>query len=156
MEGSLSMAGTADAAGERRRLLDRRRAPTRMMSRFTWTGGRRSGDRRRGGVESLYVDVYEPWLAAVLVGVGLLCALDAVFTLLYLQKGGAEANPLMAEVIEWGPRAFILFKCAVTNAGLAVLCLHKNFRYVKGVIAGLAGVYGLLFLYHLYLAATVP
>lgn len=101
------------------------------------------------------MDVYEPWVGAVMVAVGLLCALDAVFTLLYLQKGGSEANPVMDALIRQGPVVFVLVKCAVTNAGLAVLTLHKNFRLVKPVILGLLVLYGALFGYHLYLAATV-
>lgn len=133
-----------------RRAGDRRRRPTGLLSRYTFFGGRRKGDRR-GDSANLYVDLYEPALAASLVTIGLLCALDAVFTLLYIQQGGEEANPLMAEVIEWGPQAFVLVKCGVTNLGLGVLCVHKNFRWVRGVIHGLLAAYVALFAYHLYL-----
>lgn len=126
-----------------------------MFSRYTLFGGRRAGDRRRGPIMSPYVDRYGVGLGAALVTVGILCALDAVFTLLYLQKGGSEANPVMAEVIEWGPRTFVLIKCGITNLGLIVLCLHKNFRYVGAVIASILGMYSALFLYHLYLSAVV-
>jgi hypothetical protein len=126
-----------------------------MFSRYTLLGGRRAGDRRRGAIESLYVDRYSARLGAALVAVGVLCALDAVFTLLYLQKGGSEANPVMAEVIEWGPRTFVLIKCGVTNLGLMVLCLHKNFRFVGAVISSILAMYTALFLYHLYLSAVV-
>lgn len=135
-----------------RRTLDRRAAPTPLLSRWSFWGGRRRGDRRAGASVNTYVDVYDSTTAFVLVAIGVLCALDAVFTLMYLQKGGEEANPLMAAVIEWGPRPFILFKCAVTNVGLAVLCLHKNFRWVRTVIGALFAAYVLLFVYHLFLA----
>jgi hypothetical protein len=135
-----------------RRAGDRRRRPTSIFSRYAFFGGRRKGDRRGGSTANAYVDLYEPALAASLVAIAVLCALDAVFTLLYLQKGGEEANPLMAEVIEWGPQAFILVKCGVTNLGLGVLCMHKNFRWVRGVINGLLGAYVALFGYHLYLS----
>jgi len=126
-----------------------------MFSRYALFGGRRVGDRRRGGGENTYVDVYEPWLAGALVAIGVMCALDAVFTLLYIQKDGQEANPLMAALIDMGPRTFVLVKCSVTNVGLCVLCLHKNFRFVKPVIGALFAIYSLLFAYHLYLAAIV-
>lgn len=141
--------------GDRRRT-DRRRKPTPMLSWRSLVGGRRVGDRRRGSDSTGYVDRYEPWLAAVLVAIGALCAVDAIFTLLYLQKGGEEANPLMDALIGVGPQWFVLVKCTVTNVGLAILCLHKNFTHVKIVITSLLGVYVLLFLYHLYLAAVVP
>ena len=143
--------GFGDAA-ERRRT-DRRRGPTPALSRYALWGGRRAGERREGPTPHLYVDRYEPWLAGVLVAIGSLCALDAIFTLVYIQNGGAEANPLMARVIEWGPQPFVWLKCGVTNLGLVVLCLHKNFRWVKAVVLSLLGVYTALLGYHLLLAA---
>ncbi len=143
------------SAAMERRGADRRRRPTPALSRYSLFGGRRAADRRGVASDAVYVDRYEPWLAAALVAIAALCAFDAVFTLLYIQKGGSEANPVMAAVIEWGPRPFLIVKCLITNVGLVVLCLHKNFRYVKQVIGALLGVYGALLLYHLWLAAMV-
>ena len=154
---SAPLAGPAGEVVDRgpgdRRASDRRSRPTSVISRYTFFGGRRRGDRRNPSAVNTYVDVYEPWLAAVLVAIGTLCALDAVFTLMYLQKGGEEANPIMEVVIGWGAQPFILWKCGVTNFGLAVLCLHKNFPWVRRVIAGLLVLYVALFAYHLYLHA---
>lgn len=156
------MAAIAEARLEPRSVLtgerrgqDRRRRPTPALSRYTLFGGRRVGDRRNEQADNIYVDRYEPWLAAALVAIAALCAFDAVFTLLYIQKGGAEANPVMAEVIEWGPRPFLVLKCVVTNVGLVILCLHKNFKYVKQTIGALLGIYGALLVYHLWLAAAI-
>jgi hypothetical protein len=138
-----------------RRGVDRRRTPTPVLSRYSLMGGRRAGDRRDAQAANIYVDRYEPWLAAALVAIAALCAFDAVFTLLYIQKGGSEANPIMAAVIEWGPRPFLILKCVITNVGLVILCLHKNFRYVKQTIGALLGIYGALLVYHLWLAAMI-
>lgn len=149
-----SATASAPSASDRRGP-DRRRQATPMLSTFTFFGGRRARDRREPDAVNQYVDRYPGTLAAALVAIGLLCALDAVFTLLYLQKGGAEANPLMAALIDGaGPVQFLVLKCAVTNLGLIVLCLHKNFRFVKPVIMSLLGIYSALFAYHIYLAAT--
>lgn len=144
-----------DSDSHDRRGTDRRKRPTPILSRYAILGGRREGDRRLPGTSNQYVDRYETWLVAALVAISALCALDAVMTLLYIQKGGSEANPVMAAVIEWGPRPFLIIKCVVTNLGLVILCLHKNFRYVKSVIATLLGIYSALLVYHLWLAATV-
>ena len=140
-----------------RRSGDRRARATPMLSRYTLFGGRRVGDRRTPDSADQYVDRYPAGLAVGLVSIGVLCALDAVFTLLYLQKvPGGEANPLMAALIDGGgPTSFIVLKCAITNLGLIVLCMHKNFRLVRPVIAGLFAIYAGLFGYHIYLAATV-
>ena len=145
------------AARPDRRSTDRRHRSTPMFSRYTLFGGRRQGDRRGTGDSEQYVDRYPIGIASALVVIGALCALDAVFTLLHLQRGGGEANPIMDVLIrEAGARPFIVLKCVVTNVGLVVLCLHKNFRYVKPVIASLLAIYAGLFVYHLYLANAFP
>lgn len=131
---------------------DRRRRATPMLSRYTLFGGRRAHDRRNPGSVNQYVDRYPPMLATGLITIGLLCALDAVFTLIHLQKGGSEANPIMDALITVaGPRLFLILKCVVTNVGLLVLCVHKNFRFVRSVIGGLLLVYAALLAYHIYL-----
>lgn len=152
----LAADAVAADANERRRRSDRRARATPLFSRYTLFGGRRKSDRRLGNALNSYVDVYEPWVGATLVAIGALCALDAIFTLLYIQKGGSEANPIMDALIAQGPVPFLVVKCGVTNLGLAILCLHKNFRYVKVVIAGLFLIYGALTVYHLWLAAALP
>jgi len=140
-----------------RRSEDRRARATPIVSRYTLFGGRRVGDRRSAESSEQYVDRYPAQLAVALVTIGVLCVLDAAFTLLYLQKvPGGEANPLMAALIDGaGPTYFVVLKCAITNVGLVVLCMHKNFRFVRPVIAALLGVYIGLFMYHIYLAAVV-
>ncbi len=149
-----SLIPTGEAPSDRRSG-DRRRRPTPLFSRWSLLGGRRTADRRDATSRGQYVDRYEAWLAGCLVTIAALCALDAVFTLLYIQKGGSEANPVMAAVIDWGPRPFVILKCVVTNLGLVVLCLHKNFRFVKTVVGVLLAIYGALLVYHLWLAAMV-
>lgn len=149
-------AAAVPPASTDRRSADRRTQATPMFSRYTIFAGRRADDRRSPGAPDQYVDRYPASLAVAFAAIGVLCALDAVFTLLYLQKGGGEANPVMAALIDGaGPTYFVVLKCAVTNLGLVVLCMHKNFRFVKPVIAALLFVYSALFLYHIYLAATV-
>ena len=156
MEEALAEALNDPMSASDRRGRERRRRRTPALSWYSLRGGRRAGERRGADSSGLYVDRYSAPLAAALVSIGALCALDAVFTLLYLQKGGTEANPIMEALIDRaGPRAFLVLKCLVTNLGLFVLCLHKNFPLVKQVIVGLVAVYGTLFLYHIYLATTI-
>jgi hypothetical protein len=133
---------------------DRRRRPTPMLSRYTFFGRRRNF-RRAVEEANAYVDWYGWRLSLVLTLIVVLSVLDALFTLLYVQKGGGELNPLMRRAIEAGVVPFIGTKCALTIGGVLFLCLHKNFRFVKGLIAGVLVLYTLLLGYHFYLMSVV-
>jgi hypothetical protein len=139
---------------QRDRGADRRRRPTPIVSRYILVG-RRRGFRRDGEGLNAYVDRHGWRIAATLVGILVLCVLDALFTLLCIQKGGGELNPLMRRAIEAGVGPFIAIKCGLTIAGIIFLALHKNFRFVRGVIGGVFFFYALLLGYHLYLASIV-
>ena len=67
--------------------------------------------------------------------------LDALFTMMILDLGGWEVNPLVDSVIAlWGDR-FWIWKFAIVSASLIVLCLHSKFRFVKAVILGVTVIY---------------
>jgi hypothetical protein len=67
--------------------------------------------------------------------------LDALFTLLYLERGGNEANPLMALALNLGVTTFVGLKMGLTGIGTVLLALHQNFRL------GLRGLYGIVLIY---------
>lgn len=129
---------------------DRRQRPTPILSRYTFFG-RRGAFRRDVEGGNAYVDRYSTWMMAALVAIMVLCVLDALFTLLYLQRGGTELNPIMAAAIGMGVIPFLAIKNGLTILGVLFLCLHKNFRHVKPVIVGVLVLYLLLLMYHLYL-----
>jgi hypothetical protein len=139
---------------ERRDAPDRRRNPTRAISRYTFFG-RRQAFRREGESRNAYVDRYSPAMMIALVMILGLCILDALFTLLYIQRGGTELNPVMALALESGVMTFLTIKIGLTIAGILFLCLHKNFRLVRPLIGGVLVLYTLLLGYHLYLAVYV-
>jgi hypothetical protein len=139
---------------ERRSMPDRRRRPTPMFSRYALFG-RRTVFRRPHEATNAYVDRYGPWMIGALTAIFALCILDAIFTLLYIQRGGAELNPIMKAAIEAGVVPFFLLKCGLTLPAILFLCIHKNFRHVKGILFGVLLIYAALFGYHLYLAALV-
>jgi len=94
-------------------------------------------------------------MMALLVAITGLCILDALFTLLYIQRGGSELNPLMDAAISAGVVPFLAVKCGLTLLGIAFLCLHKNFRFVKAILVGVLVLYTALFGYHVYLSTVV-
>ena len=139
---------------EQRTENDRRRRPTPMLSRYSFFG-RRFGCRRTGEAANAYVDRYGNMMLGILVAIFFLCRLDAIFTLLYIQRGGAELNPVMRAAIDAGVIPFFLLKCGLTLPGIVFLCIHKNFRHVRAILVGVLLVYTALFGYHLYLAALI-
>ncbi len=134
-----------------RRGPDRRVSPTPRISRYTLLGGRRKSVRRDAEREGTYVDVYG--LAAVLavVWVALMNMGDSYFTMVHLQSGGIELNPVAAFLLTTGRVGFVLAKGLMITIALAVLVLHKNFWLARVGLWVAAGSYTLLNIYHLSL-----
>lgn len=127
---------------------DRRRRLTPFLSRY-WLRGRRRGVRRAGDPRHVYVDRYstrEWWLAGLVVALSL-C--DLALTLVYLDWGGEEGNPIMAWVLEQGEPAFVVVKIGVTAFGALVLLMHVNFRLVRVCLSGIVAAYVALVIFHL-------
>ena len=83
---------------------DRRRQPTPMLSRRSFFGGRRSGERRGAlSTEGLYVDRYPAWLFLLLMSLFALNLIDATYTLLQIANGAVELNPVAAGLLDLGP-----------------------------------------------------
>lgn len=132
--------------GDDRRTADRRLEPTRPW-RFGRSRARRRGGRRTDDASG-YVDRYTRRDVLLLLTVFLLNVGDAFFTMLWLARGGQEANPIMDFFLDIGPGAFLAQKCLVVGFWLVVLVAHKNFRFARiGLYATLV-VYGLLMIVH--------
>ena len=140
-------------AAERRSGGDRRSRPTSAFSAFLRRGKRRQG-RRQGETERTYVDTFSRGDVTLLLGIFILNILDALFTLLWLQRGGEEANPLMAFLLSMGEGVFLLQKCIVVGIWLIVLLIHKNFRLARIGLYSLAGIYALVIVGHFALIAS--
>lgn len=145
--------------GDRREFVERRKQPTRMMSRWLFRGRRRGG-RRHGELDYHYVDRLGPWvLCAFIVIVGL-SSLDAWYTLDLLAGGNAtEANPVMRAALHLGEAHFVFIKTGITILAVGFLCLHKNWPLGRLCIALALCGYSLLIVYHLFVqerASRIP
>ena len=129
---------------------DRRSKPTGALDSLRGLRGRRLARRTGEGVNT-YVDRYEARDVVMLVGILMLNALDAFFTLRWLQLGGREANPLMQWLLEFSDLAFLLQKCLVVGVWLIVLTVHKNFRIARIGLWSLLVLYTAVLLYHFFL-----
>jgi Domain of unknown function (DUF5658) len=135
---------------DRRRLPDRRACPTTLWSALRWQG-RRTGFRRALEGHQAYVDGLAWRVVGLAVLVCVSSVLDALLTLLYLQDGGGEANPLMALILAYNPTLFLPLKISLTGAAVWVLSAHQQWPLAVRGLYGLALGYGAVLVYHLVL-----
>ena len=136
---------------ERRTFSDRRRQPTPLLSRYTLWGRRknfrRKEDQERGG----YVDRYGPRLLFFIVLMVGLNVLDSLFTMIILESGGWEVNPIVRSAIEVYGDQFWVWKFIVVSLNLILLCLHSRFRYVNRIISYISILYLGIIFYQVFL-----
>jgi len=145
--------------GERRAGQERRSRPWQALLAGAWRARRR--DLRRGERGSLgFVDWHAPqWFAAALL-VLLLSLIDTFLTLVLLDHGAIEINPLMQVFVNDDGRQFALVKLALTAWGVAVLVVLARVpvfrRYIAGpVLVATALLYVSLVGYELWLIYSV-
>ncbi len=138
-------------ASRRSRGPDRRVEPTPRLSRYTIFGGRRRSIRRGEEQEGGFVDVHGIKLWCLVLWVVLMNLGDSFFTLLHLQSGGIELNPVAQALLQTGRETFVFTKSFLIGLALVVLVVHKNFFLARIGLWTAAGTYTLLFAYHLLL-----
>jgi hypothetical protein len=141
----------AGSAAPGRKGEDRRARATPRLSRFSFGNGRRRGARRGDEVEGSFVDLYSSGMLAAVLWVALMNAADSFFTIVHLQSGGQEVNPIAGALLVTGRAQFVLIKSAIISVALLVLCLHKNFHLARLGLWVAAVAYTCLLAYHLVL-----
>lgn len=138
---------------QKRVLVDRRKRPTPMFSRYTFWGGRRKVIRREEDkTVHIFVDRYSRRLLLVILTLLLLNYADAYLTLYLINLGiVVEANPIMNFFLQYGVTHFILAKFLVTLFAIPILVLLKNLLLVRVLIFVLVIGYFSLISYQLYI-----
>ncbi len=108
---------------------------------------RRKEDREKGG----YIDRYHSGLLILLTLAVGLTVLDALFTMMILDDGGWEANPVVRSAIQLYGDRFWIWKFFLVSIPLALLCIHSKFRYVVPVILGIMTINVLVIGYEIFL-----
>jgi Domain of unknown function (DUF5658) len=117
--------------------LDRRgRADRRRRVWWSvWYGNfnpRRRGPQRRlddSGFHSL--DWHSAHLLAVAIGILLLSVVDAFMTVVLLQGGAEEVNPVMALVVYRSVTVFATLKMALTSVGIILMVFLARYRFMR-------------------------
>lgn len=115
---------------------------------------RRRTERRAGlSDDNTYVDIHGPYIAFATIAVMLFCVMDAVFTLMLIERGSSELNPLLAWMLEIDIFWFFTVKYTITAICVLWVVMHKHFNFfgMKGrhVIAGVLIGYMALISYQL-------
>lgn len=114
-------------------------------------GPRRAEEHRLGAI-----DWYHPWWLAIATLILALCASDAALTVVLINRGAYELNPVLAPLIRGSGALFVAVKVGLTGIGVVLLTLLSRIKafgrmpvalLLYGVLAG----YGLLIAYELYL-----
>jgi hypothetical protein len=143
-----------DPPAERRRT-ERR---TRVLRALMYGGihPRRRVPRRADERALSAVDWHHPQWLAVAVLIVLFCCVDAFLTLVLMQHGAYEVNPLMAPLVGHSATAFALTKIGLTVAGVLLLTQLARVRAFGGIPVGVLlysvlAIYAALVLYELRL-----
>jgi hypothetical protein len=117
---------------------DRRKQPTPILSRYTIWGRRKD---LMGLPNERYVDRYSPRLLLFLILMVGLNYLDACFTMMILENGGQELNPIVGAAIDLLGEKFWIWKFVVVSFSSVILCLHSQDIRIKIIIALLCSFY---------------
>ena len=98
------------------------------------------------------MDRYSSGLLFLLILVVGLNVLDALFTMMILEDGGWEVNPVVRSVIQLYGHRFWIWKFAVTSISLILLCIHSRFRLVMPIILGISSISIIVVLYQILLS----
>ena len=101
-----------------------------------------------------FVDVYGTKLYVLVLWIALMNVGDSFFTLVHLQAGGVELNPVAEWLLTGGRWNFVFSKSILIGLALIVLSIHKNFPLARVGLWTAAGTYTLLVGYHLLLFRT--
>jgi hypothetical protein len=126
----------SEITAERRAITDRRALSWRTVF-FGYMRSRRHNSRRDDDGEAIFLDWHHPWLFFLAVSIMLLSCTDAFLTLLLIERGMVEANPVMAAVLGQGAAAFAVTKVLMTGTSILILVFLAKFHFMNRLRTGL-------------------
>ena len=116
-----------DRPDRERRCGQERRQDIRSKFRYFLISGRRKSARREADkTRVFFFDRYNQRIFAAITAILMLSIFDALLTLILIEQGSSELNPVMAFFLEYGPLSFIIAKYILTSFGVVVLLIFKN------------------------------
>jgi hypothetical protein len=117
---------------------------------------RRNPPRRTDDSRFHMLDWHSAHLLAVAIGILLLSVLDAFMTLLLLQAGADEVNPIMAALVYRSVSMFAAMKMAMTCTSVVLMVFLARYRFmrllrVEWVLYGVLAAYAILIGYEFWM-----
>lgn len=124
------------SGAERREVVDRRQFSWRTVL-YGFARSRRREHRRDADADVAFIDWHHPWLFFLATGTMLLSCADAFMTLILIENGMFEANPVMAKAMAQGTGLFVASKMALTGTGILLLVFLARTQFLNRIRTGL-------------------
>lgn len=104
-----------------------RRKDNKARLKYLFLYGRRENFRRDEDREkAFFFDRYNHKFFLAITVILMLSILDALLTLIVIDRGATELNPVMAHFLEYGALPFVIAKYILTSIGVLILLIFKN------------------------------
>lgn len=105
-------------------------------------------------------DWFHPQWLGLVIGILLLCFVDAILTLTLISHGASEANPLMEPLVRGWGHGFAYWKMGLTAMGVTTLTVLARLRFwgraLGTVLYAIFAGYVVLVGYELFLLRNIP
>jgi len=123
-----------------------RRTKASPMNVYALTGRRKSARRDQDMAKIHHTDYHDTRIFWSTIAIILLCVFDAHYTLMILERGGAELNHLMDYLIKTSLFGFFVVKYTLTALSLFILVAYNKQHFFKMFQVRYL-IYGFLFIY---------
>ena len=147
---------------ERRCGKDRRQDYQAQFKYFLVNGRREVARRGEDRTRSYFFDRYNQRMFAAITAILMLSIFDALLTLILIEQGSSELNPVMAYFLEYGPLPFFIAKYLLTSFGVVVLLIFKNVfinqinMYAHSLFGCVIFAFSSVIVWELFLLITAP
>ena len=144
---------------ERRSGHERRKSPIPFYRQLSFKGQRKTLRRAADRKRITLLDWYHPSMLVSILAVLGLSLLDALLTLILIEKGARELNPVMRYYVDHGPTVSVLVKYGITALALFIMLvlgalLARRWRFTSLLIPLSGVLFGSVVIWELYLLAV--
>jgi hypothetical protein len=146
---------------DRRSGRDRRGPGHKVAWKQLFNGKRTAFRRRSDGNRLVFFDRYSPNLFAFVAGILFFSVLDAILTVLLINHGAAELNPLMAFYLTISPHTFLAVKYSLTCASVFLLLIvgsvmmKSRILQIQSIFSLILAMFAAVVVWELYLLVRV-